>query len=75
MDLQKIYKSNGEIVLSISNKDHLNELIAKAEKSWGGVGVESFVSDLRDVEKEQKVLENLKKAMKDAYNKTMEEQL
>ena len=61
--------------MSISNKDHLNELIAKAEKSWGGVGVESFVSDLRDVEKEQKVLENLKKTMKDAYNKTMEEQL
>lgn len=61
--------------MSISNKDHLNELIAKAEKSWGGVGVESFVSDLRDVEKEQKVLENLKKAMKDAYNKTMVEQI
>lgn len=59
--------------MSISNKDYLNELIAKAEKSWGGVGVESFVPDLRDVEKEQKVLENLKKAMKDAYNKTMEE--
>ncbi len=61
--------------MSISNKDYLNELIAKAEKSWGGVGVESFVSDSRDVEKEQKVLENLKKAIKDAYNKTMEEQL
>ena len=61
--------------MSISNKEHLNELIAKAEKSWGGVGVESFVSDLRDVEKEWKVLENLKKAMKDAYNKTIEEQL
>ena len=61
--------------MSISNKDHLNELIAKAEKSWGGVGVESFMSDLRDVEKEQKVLENLKKAIKEAYNKTMEEQL
>ena len=59
--------------MSISNKDYLNELIAKAEKSWGGVGVESFMSDLRDVEKEQKVLENLKKAMKDAYNKTMED--
>lgn len=52
--------------MSISNKDYLNELIAKAEKSWGGVGVESFVSDLRDVEKEQQVLENLKKAMKKA---------
>lgn len=61
--------------MSISNKDHLNELIAKAKKSWKGVDVESFMSDLRDVEKEQKVLENLKKAMKDAYNKTMEEQL
>lgn len=59
--------------MSISNKDYLNELIAKAEKSWGGVGVESFVSDLRDVEKEQKVLENLKKAIKDAYNKTIED--
>ena len=61
--------------MSISNKDHFNELIAKAKKSWKGVDVESFMSDLRDVEKEQKVLENLKKAMKDAYNKTMEEQL
>ena len=51
--------------MAISNKDHLNELIAKAKKSWEGVGVESFMSDLRDVEKEQKVLENLKKAMKE----------
>lgn len=61
--------------MSISNKDHLNELIAKSKKSWEGVDVESFMSDLRDVEKEQEVLENLKKAMKDAYNKTIEEQL
>ena len=61
--------------MSISNKDHLNELIAKSKKSWEGVDVESFMSDLRDVEKEQKVLENLKKAMKDAYNKIIEEQL
>ena len=61
--------------MSISNKDHLNKVIANAKKSWEGVDVESFMSDLRDVEKEQKVLENLKKAMKDAYNKTMEEQL
>ena len=52
--------------MSISNKDHLNELIAKLKKSWEGVDVESFMSDLRDVEKEQKVLENLKKAMKEA---------
>ena len=59
--------------MSISNKDYLNELIAKAEKSWGGVSVESFMSDLRDVEKEQKVLENLKKAMKEAMKEAMEE--
>ena len=58
-----------------NNEDYLNNLIAKAKKSWEGVDVESYMSDLRDVEKEQKVLENLKKAMKDAYNKTMEEQL
>ena len=68
--------------MSISNKDYLNELIAKAEKSWGGVGVDSDMSDLRDdltdkedAEKNQKAIENLKKAMKDAYNKTMEEQI
>lgn len=66
--------------MSISNKDHLNELIAKAEKSWGGVGVDSYLSDVRynltekeDAEKKQKALEKLKKAMKDAYNKTIED--
>lgn len=53
----------GGIVMSISNKDHLNELIAKAKKSWEGVDVENFMPDLRDIEKEQKVLENLKKVM------------
>ena len=58
--------------MSISNKDHLNELIAKAKKSWEGVDVESYMSDLRDdtdkedAEKEQKALENLKKAIKKA---------
>ena len=68
--------------MSISNKDYLNKLTAKVEKSWGGVGVESYMPDLRDdltdkedAEKKQKAIENLKKAMKDAYNKTMEEQL
>ena len=34
--------------MSISNKDYLNNLIAKAKKSWEGVDVESFMSDLRD---------------------------
>lgn len=58
--------------MSISNKDYLNELIAKAKKSWEGVDVESYMSDLRDdtdkedAEKEQKALENLKKAIKKA---------
>ena len=50
--------------MSISNKDYLNELIAKAKKSWEGVDVESYMSDLRDdtdkedAEKEQNALEN-----------------
>ena len=47
------------------DEDYLNGLIAKAKKSWEGVDVESFISDLRDVEKEQKVLENLRKAMEE----------
>ena len=34
----------------------LDILIAEAKKSWEGVDVESFMSDLRDVEKEQKVI-------------------
>ena len=58
--------------MSISNKDYLNKLIAKAKKSWEGVDADSFMSDLRDdtdkedAEKEQKALENLKKAIKKA---------
>ena len=44
----------------------LDIVMAVAKKAWEGVDVESFISDLRDVEKEQKVLENLKKAMKKA---------
>ena len=47
-----------------NNEDYLNNLIAKAKKSWEGVDVESYMSDLRDIEKEQRVLENLKKAIK-----------
>ena len=34
--------------MSISNKDYLNKLIAKAKKSWEGVDVDSYMSDLRD---------------------------
>ena len=46
--------------MSISNKDYLNKLIAKAKKSWEGVDVDSYMSDLRDeedTEKEQKSME------------------
>ena len=55
-----------------NNEDYLNNLIAKAKKSWEGVDVDSYMSDLRDdtdkedVEKELKALENLKKAIKKA---------
>lgn len=55
-----------------NNEDYLNNLIAKAKKSWEGVDVERYMSDLRDdtdkedAEKEQKALENLKKAIKKA---------
>lgn len=38
--------------MSISNKDYLDELIAKAKKSWEGVNVDSYLSDLRDMDKE-----------------------
>ena len=30
-----------------NNEDYLNNLIAKAKKSWEGVDVESYMSDLR----------------------------
>lgn len=61
--------------MSISNKDYLNKLIAKAKKSWEGVDVDSYLSDVRynltekedtekeDAEKKQKALEKLKKVM------------
>lgn len=60
------------------NEDYLNGLIAKAKKSWEGVDVESFMSDLRDVEKEQKVLENLKREIKkdnEAKNRSKDNQV
>ena len=54
------------------DEDYLNGLIAKAKKSWEGVDIDSFMSDLRDdlsdkenAEKGQKAVENLKKAMEE----------
>ena len=48
------------------DEDYLNGLIKKAKKSWKGVEVESFMSELRDdlsdkevAEKEEEALENL----------------
>ena len=38
--------------MSISNKDHLNELIAKAKKSWEGVDVDGYMKNLRDMKTE-----------------------
>ena len=34
--------------MSISNKDYLNKLIAKAKKSWEGVDVDNYMKNLRD---------------------------
>lgn len=50
------------------NEDYLNSLIAKAEKSWEGVDVDSFMSDLRDeedAEKEHKAVEDFRKALEE----------
>ena len=47
--------------MSISNEDYLNELIAKAKKSWEGVDVDSYMSDLRDNSFDKEVAENLSK--------------
>ena len=43
------------------NEDYLNALIAKAKKSWEGVDVESFMSELRDDLSDKEVVENLSK--------------
>ena len=57
--------------MSISNEDYLNELIAKAKKSWESVNVDSYLSDLRysltekeDTEKEDTEKEDTEKKQK-----------
>ena len=54
------------------NEDYLNALIDKAKKSWEGVDVDSFMSELRDdltdkevAEKEQQALEDFRKALEE----------
>ena len=56
--------------MSISNKDYLNKLIAKAKKSWEGVDVDCYMKNLReeplekeDAEELQKAVESLRKAI------------
>lgn len=49
----------GGIVMAKETKkydeDYLNGLIDKAKKSWEGVDVDSFMSDLRDEEEQQTI--------------------
>lgn len=45
--------------MSISNKDYLNELIAKAKKSWEGVDVDDYMKNLRDDSFDKEVVKNL----------------
>lgn len=66
--------------MATSNKDYLNELIAKAKKSWEGIDVDSFMQNLRDDSPdkeatEKKALENLKKAIENAMKETMEKKI
>ena len=52
---------NGKVgIVMPNNEDYLNELIAKAKKSWEGVDVESYMSDLRD--NDMKTIEERAKA-------------
>lgn len=74
--MKEIKIKNGEIIMAKENKqyneDYLNSLIAKAKKSWEGVDVDSFMSELRDdlsdkevAEKEQQAIEDFRKAMEE----------
>ena len=47
------------------DEDYLNSLIAKAEKSWEGVDVDSFMSDLRDESFDKEVAEKEQKSMEE----------
>ena len=55
------YSSNGGIVIARNyDETYLDGLIAKAKKSWEGVDVESYMSDLRD--NDMKTIEERAKA-------------
>ena len=62
--------------MSISNKDYLNKLIAKAKKSWEGVDADSYMKNLREEPLEKEEAEELQKAvesLRKAIEKSMEE--
>ena len=74
--MEEIKIKNREIVMAQEtkkyNEEYLNGLIANAKKSWEGVDVDSFMSELRDdlsdkevAEKEQEAKENFRKAMEE----------
>ena len=57
------------------NEDYLNELIAKAEKSWEGVDVDNYRKNLRDDSPDKEEAEELRKAverLRKAIEKAME---
>ena len=47
--------------MSINNENYLDGLIVKVKKSWEGVDVDSFISDLRDNLINKEVAEKLSK--------------
>ena len=47
--------------MSINNEDYLDGLIVKVKKSWEGIDVDSFISDLRDDLINKEVVEKLSK--------------
>lgn len=46
-----------------NNEDYLNKLIAKVKKSWEGVDVDSYMSDLRDDLSDKEVAEKEQNAI------------
>ena len=59
-----------------NNEDYLNNLIAKAKKSWEGVDVDSYMKNLRDDSPNKEDAEELQKAvesLRKAIEKSMEE--
>ena len=59
-----------------NNEDYLNNLIAKAKKSWEGVDVDNYMKNLRDDSPDKEDAEELHKAvesLRKAIEKSMEE--